>query len=162
MQKKLPDAPALERMIARFAPTDLSADISSLPASERTVVAKLIEAAKIMDAIFLRQVWAGNETMLLDLLKDQSPSGLARLHYFLINKGPWSSLDMNEPFVPNAPAKPEAANFYPAGATKAEIEDWLKTLPESERLQATGFFTTIRRGGTGFTLSLTASSIKAN
>src|SRR6266705_2449828 len=150
MQKKLTDAPALERMIARFAHTDLSADISSLPASERTALAKLIEAAKIMDAVFLRQVWAGNEAMLLDLLKDQSPLGRARLHYFLINKGPWSSLDMNEPFVPNAPAKPEAANFYPAGATKAEIEDWLKTLPESERLPATGFFTTIRRGGTGF------------
>ncbi len=152
MQKKIADAPALERMIARFAPTDLSADISSLPASERTALAKLIEAAKIMDAVFLRQVWAGNEAMLLDLLKDQSPLGRAHLHYFLINKGPWSSLDMNEPFVPNAPAKPEAANFYPAGATKAEIEDWLKTLPESERLQATGFFTTIRRGGTGFTI----------
>src|SRR5437773_12540141 len=128
----MPDAVALEHMIARFAATDIGADVSMLPVSERNALARLIEAAKIMDAIFLRQVWAGNEALLLDLLKDESRLGRARLHYFIINKGPWSSLDMNEPFVPNAPAKPEAANFYPAGATKAEIEDWLKTLPESE------------------------------
>jgi hypothetical protein len=113
---------------------------------------KLVEAAKVMDGIFLRQVWAGNEAMLLDLLRDQSRLGRARLHYFLINKGPWSGLDLNEPFIPGAPAKPESANFYPAGATRAEIEAWIKTLPEAERARATGFFTTIRRGHDGFTL----------
>jgi hypothetical protein len=43
-------------MIARFAPTDIGADISALPASERTALGKLIEAAKIIDAVFLRQV----------------------------------------------------------------------------------------------------------
>src|SRR5207302_8967926 len=105
---------------ARFAPTDITADLSSLPPAERSALAKLIEAAKVMDGIFLRQVWAGNEAMLLDLLKDQSPLGRARLHYFLINKGPWSDLDMNAPFIPGAPPKPESANFYPAGATRSE------------------------------------------
>jgi hypothetical protein len=152
MQNKVPDAPALERMAARFAPTDITADISSLPASERAALSKLVEAAKIMDAIFLRQVWAGNEAMLLDLIKDRSALGRARLHYFLINKGPWSDLDMNEPFIPGAPAKPEAANFYPAGATRAEIEEWVKTLPEADRRQATGFFTTIRRSANRLTI----------
>ena len=33
--------------------------------------------------------------MLLDLAGDQSAEGRARLHYFLINKGPWSRLDHN-------------------------------------------------------------------
>jgi hypothetical protein len=152
MQTKMPDAAELTRMIARFAPTDIGADISSLPASERTALAKLVEAAKIMDGLFLRQAWAGNESMLLDLLKDQSPLGRARLHYFTINKGPWSSLDANAPFIPGAPPKPESANFYPAGATKADVEAWLKTLPEGEPSQATGFFTTIRRSGNRFVM----------
>jgi len=152
MQTKVFDAPALERMAARFAPTDISADLSALPASERTALGKIIEAAKIMDAIFLRQVWSGNETMLLDLIKDRSPLGRARLHYFLINKGPWSQVDMKEPFIPGAPPKPESANFYPAGTTRADIEAWIKTLPEQERVRATGFFTTIRRSPNGLTL----------
>jgi hypothetical protein len=152
MQSKTFDAPVLERMAARFAPTEITADLSALAASERAALTKLVEAAKVMDGIFLRQVWAGNEAMLLDLLRDQSRLGRARLHYFLINKGPWSGLDLNEPFIPGAPAKPESANFYPAGATRAEIEAWIKTLPEAERARATGFFTTIRRGHDGFTL----------
>jgi hypothetical protein len=152
MQTKIFDAPALERMAARFAPTEIKADVASLPVSERTALAKLVDAAKIMDAIFLRQAWAGNESMLLDLVKDQSRLGRARLHYFLINKGPWSSVDMNEPFIPGAPMKPESANFYPADATRAEVETWIKTLPDAERSKATGFFTTIRRTGNSFTI----------
>jgi hypothetical protein len=152
MQNKLPDAASIERMAARFAPTDVTADITGLPGSERTALLKLIEAAKVMDGIFLRQVWAGNETVLLDLIKDQTPLGRARLHYFMINKGPWSDLDMNQPFIPGVPVKPEGANFYPSGATRAEIEAWIKTLPDTQRTDATGFFTTIRRTGNQFTI----------
>jgi hypothetical protein len=135
----------LEAMTRRFAPADLTADISTLPANERQALAKLVQAAKVFDALFLRQVWAGNVTLSLDLARDNSPEGQARRHYFLINKGPWSRLDENAPFIPGVPPKPESANFYPAGATKAEVEAWLKTLPEPERRRATGFFTTIRR-----------------
>jgi hypothetical protein len=139
----------LQIMTARFAPVDLTADVSSLPPNERRALARLVEAARMFDGLFLRQVWAGNESMLLALLGDTSELGRARLHYFLINKGPWSRLDHNEPFVPGAPPKPPQANFYPAGATKEEIEAWIKTLPPAERTRATGFFTTIRRGPDG-------------
>src|SRR5690349_903855 len=90
MQNTPPDAAALQRMAARFAPTGVTADITSLPQSERSALMKMIDAAKVIDAIFLRQVWAGNEALLLDLLQDQSPLGRARLHYFMVNKGPWS------------------------------------------------------------------------
>ena len=139
----------LHAMTARFAPVDLTADISKLPQNERQALAKLVDAARVFDALFLRQVWAGNEPMLLTLLGDSSELGRARLHYFLINKGPWSRLDHNEPFVPGAPPKPPQGNFYPAGATKEEVEAWIKTLPAAERTRATGFFTTIRRGPDG-------------
>src|ERR1019366_4969049 len=102
----------LQKMAAPFAPTDIGADLSKLSATDRKVLAKLVQASKIIDALFLRQVWAGNEAMLLDLVRDQTPEGRARLHYFLINKGPWSRLDHHQPFVPGAPARPEGANFY--------------------------------------------------
>src|SRR4051812_7184199 len=71
----LPDAQALQKMAARFAPTEISADISKLSDSDRRVLARLVDASKIVDALFLRQVWAGNDAMLLDLVGDQSPLG---------------------------------------------------------------------------------------
>jgi hypothetical protein len=144
---------ALAGRIARFAPTEIAADVSKLSAADRQVLLKLVEASKIIDGIYLRQVWVGNEGMLLDLARDPSPEGRERLHYFLINKGPWSRLDHDEPFVPGAPPKPAGANFYPTGATKAEIEKWIQGLPEAEQARATGFFTLVRRAPNGqFTL----------
>jgi hypothetical protein len=136
-------------MAARFAPVDLAVDLTPLPENERQALARLVQAAKVFDALFLRQVWEGNESMLLDLLRDDSPRGRARLHYFRINKGPWSRLDGNEAFIAGAPEKPAQANFYPAGASKADVEAWIKTLGPAERARATGFFTTIRRGPDG-------------
>jgi hypothetical protein len=151
-ERTVPDTARLQQMAARFAPTDIGADLSKLSAADKRVLGKLVAASKIMDALFLRQVWAGNEAMLLDLVRDQSPVGRARLHYFMINKGPWSRLDHNQPFVPGAPPKPEGANFYPPNATKAEVERWMQSLPEAERTRASGFFSVIRRAGNGFSI----------
>src|SRR4029077_20110558 len=152
-EARMPDTPTLQRMAARFAPTDLTADLSSLSDADRRVIAKLVQASKIVDGLFLRQVWAGNDAMLADLARDQSLEGRARLHYFLINKGPWSRIDHNAAFVPGAPAKPTGANYYPAGAAKADLERWIQSLPEAERARATGFFTVVRRSGASFALS---------
>ncbi len=153
MGQSWPDAATLQSMTARYAPVDIGADISPLPPGERRALAKLVQAGRIMDAIFLRQVWGGNEAVLFNLLADPSPLGRARLHEFLVNKGPWSGLDDGAPIMPGVPAKPEGANFYPAVATKADVETWLKTLSETDRALATGFFTTIRRSPDGrFTL----------
>jgi hypothetical protein len=144
-----PVASALEQKNARFAPTDLSADLSALPPNELEALAHLVKAAQVMDALFLEQVWSGNESTLYSLIKDESPAGRARLHGFLLNKGPWARLDHNEVFVPGVPAKLESANFYPVGATKDEVEKWLGTLSAADKAKATGFFTTIRRGPDG-------------
>ena len=57
-------------MTARFAPADIGADVSALPESERRALAKLVEAARLMDSLFLRQVWAGNDAMLQELAHD--------------------------------------------------------------------------------------------
>jgi hypothetical protein len=54
----VPDTSTLVRMTARFAPTEIGADLSKLSVADRRVVAKLVEAAKIVDALFLRQVWS--------------------------------------------------------------------------------------------------------
>jgi hypothetical protein len=144
-----PDLAALQKMTARFAPADIGADLSALPASERAALASLVEATRLVDALFLRQLWAGNPAVLMHLSADESPLGRARLAYFLINKSPWSALDDDAPFVPGIPSKPASANYYPADATKTEVEQWISTLDDRSRAEATGFFTVIRRGPDG-------------
>ena len=144
-------APELGEMTQRFAPVALSADVASLSPGDKAAIVKLIEAAKIVDVLQLRQRWAGNEALWAVLKKDTSPLGKARLEYFWVNKGPWSILDGNHSFMPadfkgiKIPAKkPEGANFYPAGATKAALETWMNALPPKDKEQAQWFFTTIR------------------
>ena len=154
-----PSTTELRTMTARFVPADIGADLTKLADSERKALGHLVEAARIMDSLFLRQVWAGNDALLQQLSRDvvTRPAGPertaaeARLHYFLVNKGPWSRLDHNKPFVPGVPVKPEAANFYPAGATKDQVQKWLDGLSGDAKASATGFFTTIRKGPQGFT-----------
>src|SRR5688572_11595346 len=143
------DVQRIETMARRFALVDLTADISSLPQNEREALGVLVRAAKVFDALYLRQVWEENETMLLDLARDTSPLGQARMHYFLINKGPWSRLDHNEAFILGVPPKPERGNFYPAATKKEIVEKWINSLPDGERRRATGFFTTIRMDAQG-------------
>ena len=133
-------------MTPLFAPVEIGADLSALPNSERQALAHIVDAARVMDGIFLEQVWAGNPSMLLSLLNSDAAAGQATLDFFLLNKGPWSRIDENRRFVAGAPVKPEGANFYPAGATKAEVAAWFDQLEGAARADATGFFTTIRRG----------------
>ncbi len=146
----IPDLAQLDKMIARFTPTDLRADISKLSPGDRQALAKLIEASRVLDDIFLNQLWSGNQTLYAKLRRDTTPLGKARLHYFWINKGPWSSLDDGMAFLPDVPEKKlPGANFYPEDLTRSEFEVWVKTLPEAERQKAEGFFTVIRRDRIG-------------
>ncbi|HEY2749078.1 MAG TPA: hypothetical protein VGL86_30870 [Polyangia bacterium] len=138
-------APATAAKAAPFEPVDLAVDVSSLPQNEQRALAKMIEAARLMDALFLRQAWAGNESLLLTLVADTTPAGKTRLREFLRNKGPWDRLAHDKSFVPGVPDKPPQADFYPADATKAEVEAWMKSLPPAERARAEGFYTVVRR-----------------
>jgi hypothetical protein len=47
------------------------------------------------------------------------------------------------------PERPGGANFYPAGATKEQVEAWIAGLPAAAKAGATGYFTTIRRDAKG-------------
>ena len=55
--------PELAKKIARFAPTTLTADVSKLSAKDRQALDKIIAAAKLLDPLFLRQVWSGNDAL---------------------------------------------------------------------------------------------------
>jgi hypothetical protein len=146
-QAKPAGDPELAKKIARFAPTQLTADTSRLTPKDREALAKIIAAAKLLDPLFLRQVWTGNEALEKKLQADKTPAGRQRLHYFYINDGPWSRLDNKEPFIEGVPhEKPPYANYYPDDMTKDEFNSWLQGLSDADKQKATGFFHLIRRG----------------
>jgi hypothetical protein len=65
-----------QTMTARFAPVDLSADISALPAANARP-GKTGRGGAVFDALYLRQVWEGNEALLVGSARI-SPSWVAR------------------------------------------------------------------------------------
>lgn len=143
----IPDLAQLKQMSARFAAIKLHYTESGLSAGDRKALAKLVEAARLLNFVFMDQLWSGDRALYTKLQKDTTPLGKERLHYFWLNKGPWSNLDGNTAFLPDVPErKPKGANFYPSDMTREEFEAWAKALPAKEREQAEGFFTVIRRG----------------
>jgi hypothetical protein len=134
----------LSDMIKRFAPVTITADISKLSAGDQGALGKLIECAKVMDELYLRQAWSGNQAMLDKL---SGTPGSDELHYFKINMGPWSKLDNDEPFIEGAPKpKPPCANYYPEDMTKDQFDAWVAGLPVSQQDNAKGFYSILRRG----------------
>ena len=132
--------------IQRFVPTVITSDTASLSDGDRRALPFLVQTAKVMDRIYARQVWSGNEELREKLEADKSPEGQERLRYFNINMGPWSRLDHDEPFIAAVPQeRPPHANYYPSDMTKEEFNSWVASLPEPEQRKATGFFYTIRR-----------------
>ena len=170
----VPGLAELQRMTARFAKTEYVVDTSKLSPNDKKALAKLVEAARVIDDIFMSQYWSGDHELYARLKLDKTPLGEQRFAYFWINKGPWSALDANKSFLPpvmeggkegewtpdggmkptvmfkplRIPAeKLPGANFYPEDMTKQEFESWVKTLPAEQQKEATGFFTVIRRDG---------------
>jgi hypothetical protein len=144
-EASFPNVGELNQMAARFAPAPLEVDISSLSAGDKKALAKLIEAGRIVNHLFMQQFWSGDLALYDKLQLDKSALGKARLHYFWINKGPWSEIDEHKAFLPGVPAKkPAGANFYPEDMTREEFESWVKAHPDQKE-QAEGFFTVVRR-----------------
>ena len=71
--------PQLQEMTARFAPVAIRVDTSKLSPGDRNALVKLIEAGRVVNHIFLQQIWSGNLALENKLRADTSPLGKARL-----------------------------------------------------------------------------------
>jgi hypothetical protein len=109
------------------------------------VLEKLYLAAKIMDQIFLKQVYSRNQEILTELQNSSVESDRLRLQLFEIMFGPFDRLDHNKPFFGNM-NKPAGANFYPEDMSKEEFLQWIENHPE-DKDSFTSEFTIIRREG---------------
>lgn len=138
----------LEGRLKQLPRTVIDYDRSLLNENERQVVAKLIEASRLMDEIYWRQVSERNpewRAMLASAAKT-SPRQAMALDYFDVMRGPWDRLIDNQPFVIGAGQKPEGAGFYPTDLTKEELERWIAGHP-ADKDSFQGLFTVIRREG---------------
>lgn len=126
----------MEQKLADYKSVMLTTDLSALSESEKAMIPKLIEAAKIMDQLFWYEAY-GKKDSLLAATADEATKA-----YIKINYGPWDRLDDNNPFLEGVGAKPAGSNFYPADMTKEEFE-------AAELEGKTSLYTFIRRNEAG-------------
>ncbi|MFO7561404.1 MAG: hypothetical protein R6X02_02070 [Enhygromyxa sp.] len=140
------DAAELAARIAQFQPVVLEADLSSLPEPERAALDELIAAARLLDPIFDRQVWAeypDHHARLVEAAEAGGELEQLRLDYFEIMRGPWDRQDHFSPFAINIP-HPPGAGFYPPGLTADEFKAYVEQNP-AMRSELEGLFWLVRR-----------------
>lgn len=135
----------IKKQIAKFTPTELKYDASILDERQKVVVEKLYRAAKVMDEIFLDQVYSKNYQIRDELKANDSEEHKLKLELFTIMFGPFDRLEHDKPFI-GTEEKPLGANYYPEDMTKEEFEQWIKDHPDDEKA-FTSEFTVIRRDG---------------
>lgn len=133
----------IKEQLKKFAPVKIAADPRLLTRDRKGLVDELVAAARIMDEIFLLQVWDGN-AKLRDTLRAAGKKDAPLRDYFRINAGPYDRLDHNRPFIEGVPPKPAGAGFYPPDMTKGEFTAWIQRHPD-DREAFEGTFTVIRR-----------------
>jgi len=141
--KEKPRGEEMATKIVQFAPTEIKYDASLLDERQRMVVEKLYLASKIIDELFLEQVYSKNKEIRDQLSAATDATSMSLRDYFTIMFGPFDRLDHHKPFI-GQEAKPKGANFYPEDMTKQEFEDWLVKHPEDKEA-FTSEFTVIRR-----------------
>jgi hypothetical protein len=101
-----------------YSKVTLDVDLSHLSDQQRKMIALLIDAGKVTDGLFWRQVW-GDKNTLLDGITDLKVKRFAEYNY-----GPWDRLDSDKVFVDGFGPRPAGARYYPEDMTKEEFENW--------------------------------------
>ena len=145
MELQRADLKLVTTQLEKFAPVTVSYDKSILSEQDQQVISKLVEAAKLIDQIFLDQVFSKNDAIKKSLIKLKGPDDQTYLDYFKIMYGPFDRLDENKPFLVTD-QKPAGANYYPEDITKEELLKWIENHPEDKENFESNF-TVIRREG---------------
>ena len=145
------------RKLDRFAPVNITANLTQLSEGDRAALPDLVAAARDVGLIFRSQIWKGNLDVSEFLENNQDSSyRQALLELYDLHEGPWDTLttpedDDRHMFIDidmgiSVPRQvPKGANFYPEDMTVAEFNAWLATQPAADREAARGFFTVLRR-----------------
>ncbi|MBB1397112.1 dipeptidyl-peptidase 3 family protein [Pseudoalteromonas sp. SG44-8] len=94
----------------------LTTDLSHLSDNQKALIAKLIDASKIMDDLFWRQAFGEDKAAFLAKINDPKVQKFADINY-----GPWDRLNGDQVFLSGYEDKTAGAQFYPADITKEEL-----------------------------------------
>ncbi|KAJ2964464.1 hypothetical protein NQZ79_g589 [Umbelopsis isabellina] len=136
----------IEKRLERYTQYEFTSDLAQLGKGDRAALKPIVEAAKLIDKIYFRQAWAGNEK-LKQKLEELGDEKLLTL--FNMYKGPWAREDDNVPFVEGVPAHPKGANYYPEDMSTDEFKEWVKTLSPEKQKEANGYYSVVRRSQSG-------------
>src|SRR3954469_18439715 len=139
------DGYSLAAQRAKIVRIDMHPDTSFLTAEERDVVNYLIQAADLLDPIFLRQVSADNPRVREEIAGLNRADGPLLLDWFDFNAGPWDTLADNRPFWGGRPLPP-GGGVYPADLTKEALDAYLAAHPE-QKDALTSPYTVVHRQG---------------
>jgi hypothetical protein len=131
---------------AKIARVEMRPDTSFLSAEEREVVNYLIQAADLMNPIYLRQVSADNPRVREEIASLSRAEGPALLDMFDLHYGPWDTLAENRPFWGSKPLPP-GGGVYPADLTKEQLDAYLVAHPE-QKAELTSEYAVVKRQGT--------------
>ena len=108
--------PAFKDSLGIYKEVTLTTDLSHLSANQKLMLAKLIDAAKVMDDLYWLQAFGEDKTTFLAKINDPKTREFASINY-----GPWDRLDADKTFLTGYGDKAHGAQFYPKDITKAEI-----------------------------------------
>ncbi len=125
----------VEKRLAQLPHTPIDYDKTLLDEQEKKIVNLLIEAARLMDQLYLQQVSSKNKALRTQLAKAAKKSNdyKSALQLFDNMKGRWDRVAHNEPFIGpfgDAGKKPAGAGFYPEDMTVNEFNSWIDKHPE--------------------------------
>lgn len=126
-------APSQATASEQYAVFRLEADLGSFSDEQRQMLRELIEAAKIMDALFWKQAYGEDHAAFLADIDDAAVRNLAQVNY-----GPWDRLNGDKPFVEGTAEKSPGAQFYPSDMSVEEFEAW-------DEAAKAGLYTLVRR-----------------
>jgi len=144
----VPEKKTIERVrsqLRKYAPVKIAPTPGRITEKDKKFLAEMIAAAKIMDELFLIQVWEENPKLRAELEKKEFPEKSMLLEFFDLNAGPFDRLDEHKAFLEiGMEEQPATAGFYPPSITEKEWDGWLERNPKDSD-SFTSNFTVIKR-----------------
>jgi hypothetical protein len=119
---------------------------AKLSPDERRMVAKLVDAAGLLDCAYWRQSDPEALKLYLSLEKSRKPKDILLRRYLRINGSRFDLIDDEKPFVGTQPMPP-GQGFYPPDLTKAELDAYVSAHPDQKNALYNPQTMVIRNGG---------------